>query len=209
MLRNLDEASCSFTLIGQSWSILRIGLRVNGSSDCRDFWIETRSWIDKQILFYTFCSDITPWVRKCLDAAAEFDGRTIFGTTFFSFVLARLFCDLGGWDFLDGSLFSFFFFLFSYPISFVLPKDGPPQILLGAPVVIPGKAITPWINRFEGKLQFLISWYVLEHFTVILDTNLDVLTHWVISKLFVLTDQFFDDCLICSFHVFLTYPSVL
>ena len=32
---------------------------------------------------------------------------------------------------------SFFFF------SSLLPKDGPPQILLGAPVTMPGKAIEP------------------------------------------------------------------
>ena len=36
-----------------------------------------------------------------------------------------------------------FTILESVMVNFVLPKDGPPQILHGAPVVVPGKATTP------------------------------------------------------------------
>ena len=42
-------------------------------------------------------------------------------------------------------------------------------IYLGRQLVKPGEAIyLPWINRFGGKLQILVSGYVLEHFTDVL-----------------------------------------
>ena len=85
-------------------------------------------------------------------------------------------------DGLFSELFSFFFFLrlpatseavsfltdsrsrwISMILNFVLPKDGPPLYLLGAPIVGPCNRVLhllPWINRFGGNCNtFIVPGY--------------------------------------------------
>ena len=96
-----------------------------------------------------FC--LTQLGRSAAEAAAAEFWRTIF------FFFSREYFhdlpgkseaeDLGGLRFLMLSftvVYSFSFdSYFSHQFNLFFPKDGPPQILRGAPVVVPGKATTP------------------------------------------------------------------
>ena len=94
------------------------------------------------------------------------------------------------------------FGLLSSFMSF-LPKDEPPQILLGAPVVVPGRLLHPELTGLGVNCKLIHCFYC--SWTPHCSFKLVLRCAWTLKmffKLDVFTEQIFDIRRICSFHFF-------
>ena len=95
----------------------------------------------------------------------------------------------------QGLRFSWRWFLFSLTstltFSFVLPRDGPPLNLLGAPLTDHREPVLPWINRSGENCKFIHCFYC--SWTLHCSFRLVFRCSWTIKlffKLNVCTEQF-------------------